>query len=201
MLAGLVVKLNIFMIAPLVVIIGVYSDEIANIMTGGKYPEAGSYIIAFLPILITQTIRNVTLLISQAMENSSAPFIGTIFSLLGILFGVLMSKSSGVYGLCLGLVLSDVIFSVWVLKAVVFNQLIYKHDLNSYLKLLALTVVTFILLYTISETTTDISIIYLITYCLILVSTYLFIAYILKPFSQVERDMINKILKRKVFVW
>jgi O-antigen/teichoic acid export membrane protein len=200
-LAGLVLKLNIFMIVPLVVILGVYSDEIASILTGGKYPEAGSYIIAFLPILITQTIRNVSGLISQAMENSFAPFVATILSMFGLLIGVLMSKFTGVYGLCLGLAVSDVIFTIWVVRAVVVNKLIYKHDYRGFTKLVVLALITFGLLYVISQISADASSVTLIAYCLTILSIYLLFASILKPFTQYERDIINKIIKRDVFVW
>jgi O-antigen/teichoic acid export membrane protein len=200
-LAELVLKLNMFTLVPIIAILAVYSDAVAIILTGGRYPDAGNYILAFLPILVTRTLRIIANLISQTMENSRAPLVATVLSVFGLLLGIILSSSIGVYGFCIGLALSDLIFTVWVLKAVLVNHLIFRIDWKAYVKLAVLTLMAMGMFYVVSNFSDSVSISYLLSYILVVVSMYLFFAYIIKPFTQIERDLINKIIKRKVFVW
>jgi O-antigen/teichoic acid export membrane protein len=91
-IAGLLFKLNMFTLMPIIAFVFVFSEEISLILTGGRYPGAANYMLAFIPILILQTLRFITSLTALAMESARVTLIATILSLIGLIAGVVISQ-------------------------------------------------------------------------------------------------------------
>lgn len=201
MMATLVFKLNIFALLPIIVFITALSNEVTILLTAGRYPEAGNYMIALMPVLVVQTMRSVISLTALALENARAPLKATLLSLIGLIVGIILSFTFGAYGFCFGLVISGVIYNYWVLNELRVYNLEFNFDWFSYIKMTISALLTGCMLLIVREVidvSTPVSIILL---AILTVLLYLILTYIYKPFSDNERDILNKILKRRIFVW
>jgi O-antigen/teichoic acid export membrane protein len=201
MMASLLFKLNLFMLVPVIIFLSVYSEQVSILLTAGKYPEAGNFIIAFMPVLIIQTLRGIVNLIALAMENARAQLVATILSLFGLLVGVLSSDILGAYGFFIGLVLSGLVYSIWVIRELKHYKLDYNIKWRGYIKLiLSAMATTVISIYfkDIIDIDKSIALIFLAAQTM---GVFLIFSFFLKPFSDLERNTVNNLLKRKVFVW
>lgn len=200
-LAGLVFKLNAFALMPAIAFLLVLHEPLADILTGGYYPEAGGYLLAFMLVLIVQALRGVVSLVAQAMENARAPLVGTLLGLFGLLFGVITSGVWGGYGLCFGLALSELLFAGWVLKSLRSNRMVIKVDWFGYAKLLIVTALSAAILSGTQSMMPLNSIVTLMASGVVVSISYLLLAFVLKPFSSEERSIVNRLLNRKIFLW
>ncbi len=200
-MAALVFKLNVFFLAPAIAFLAIAGEPLAHLLTGGRYPETGSYLLALSFLLLAQALRGVASLTAQAMENARAPLIGTSLGLGGLLLGVSLSHWLGAHGLILGLILSEMMFAGWVFHALQDSGLKHAPHWSGYLRLLlGLLLATgfVVLLYGQIAATGAIA---LATGALVIVLVYLLVCALFKPFTQQERDTLNGILRKKVFVW
>jgi hypothetical protein len=100
-----------------------------------------------------------------------------------------------------GLAISNLIFSVWIIKKLKNIGLVIEYQVTSYLKLIAITIMTMVSMFLV-ETFLKMNSSFLLVIGVFEISIfYLMVTYIFKPFQNYERDILNKILKRKVFVW
>jgi O-antigen/teichoic acid export membrane protein len=200
-IAGLLFKLNMFTLMPIIAFFFVFSEEISLLLTGGRYPDAANYMLAFIPILILQTLRFITSLTALAMEGARVTLVATVLSLTGLFSGVMLSHYIDGYGLCVGLAISNLIFSVWIIKKLRKTGLVIDYQVASYVKLLITSIMamgSMIIIETILQMNSPLL---LVVGVLEISIFYLIVTYIFKPFQEYERDILNKILKRKVFVW
>lgn len=200
-MGALVFKLNAFALAPLVSLFAVAHADLAQILTGGKYPEAGGYLLAFLLVLLAQALRAVASLTAQAMENARAPLVGTALGLVGLLFGVLAAERFGAYGLCVGLAVSEFMFALYVQRSLSSHGLMFAVDWRGYLRLLIASVVAAGVVAAVSATFTQVTLWSLALAGGLSLGVFLFVAFVFKPFTNEERDVMNRLLKREVFVW
>lgn len=200
-MGALVFKLNVFALLPLAVVFAVASDSLAMLLTGGRYPEVGGYLVAFLCVLLAQALRAVVSLIAQAMENSGASLIGTMLGLFGLGAGIWAAQTHGAYGFCFGLVASELIFVAYVLRRVVLQGLLLSADWRGYLHLAlagAVATAAGIFIWHFLEAR---AVLGLAMLAALVLGLFLLVAFLFKPFTAEERATLNRLLKRNVFVW
>lgn len=200
-MASLVFKLNVFALAPLVVVSGVAGTTLADVLTGGRYPETGMYLLAFTGLLFAQALRAVFSLTAQAMEHARAPLLGTLLGLTGLVVGLVLSARLGGIALCIGLVLSELLFAGPVCAALARAGVRIRIDWRGYAKLLCAAAVSALAGRYSLAWFEGLQFQALLFSGLAVGMVFLIVAYFLKPFSPEERLTLNRILKRNLFVW
>lgn len=200
-LARLVFHFNVFALLPALVFVLACGEHLVASVTGGKFPEAAGYLIAFLLILITQAMRAIVSMVAQSMEEGDATVKGTLLGLLGLFAGLGLVPYFGGYGLCVGLCASEVLFSAWLAHVLRQRGINLLPSLNTMLRLLLAAFVALIASTLFLPLSDDARVIQLGGMGLLIGVTYLFVSWFLKPFSMAERDTINTLLKRRIFVW
>jgi O-antigen/teichoic acid export membrane protein len=199
--ALLLIKLNIFILAPIIIFISLLDDNISVLLSGGRYSDSGGFIVAFMVLIFAQVLRAVASLVAQALENARATLLGTILGLFGLLIGVILSQMYGGYALIIGLMLSELIFSITILKSVKQNNLLFEKDYLGYVKLFSISLLTIILTTPFLGLLQTNTIFILSLLAFVVGAIYLIVSFVLKPFSETERNRINQLIKRKVFIW
>ncbi|MCG8040850.1 MAG: oligosaccharide flippase family protein [Candidatus Thiodiazotropha endolucinida] len=200
-IAELVFKLNAFALLPIISIFWIFEDSIAVLLSGGRYPEAGGFLIIFMLLLVMQAFRAILSMTAQAMENAKAALVGTLLGIIGLSIGIVFSYSLGGYGLCIGLIISEVIFSVWVIKSLYEQNIVFKIDVKGYAKLIVSAVVPVLIVQNLIPNLSDLPLIKLIVYSSLIMFMYLIINYYMKPFTIRESSEVNKLLGKKIFIW
>lgn len=200
-MAGLVLKLNIFLLLPVGVFVLVAGESLGRLLTGGLYPEVGSLLPAFVLLLAAQAIRGVVSLMAQAMEDARGPLIGTVLGLLGLGVGVLLISPLGGVGLCLGMVVSELLFVFVTLRSLKRHSIALGFDRGGYVRMFGATAGTAAVVFVTMEMMDSGTVAGLITAAAITCVGYFGTGFFWKPFAAAERDVVNRLLNRNVFVW
>lgn len=200
-LANLVFKLNVFVIAPMTILFLVAGEQVSSVLSGGKFPEGGPYLVAFSFLLITQSLRTVLGLIALAVEEGRASLHGTLFGLGGLVAGLVAYPAYGPLALCGGLIVSDLIWCGVMRHALRGHGVRFVVDLGGLLKLWGLAAAASLPIWALQV---DIAIggnLRLAMVTVLMALLYLVLARVFRPFSKTERGLINRVLPRPVFIW
>lgn len=200
-LASLIFKLNVFVIAPFLSVLAVMGDPIGRVLSGGKFPEAGTYLVALLILLLFQTLRTVMGLLALVAEESKAGLYGSVVGIGGIIVGIAGFPHFGPLALCAGLVLSEMLWCLVMQKALARHALTFTSDLKGMLKIGGAAFLTVASLFVIRPLLPSTPIVALLIATTLAIGVFLVSTLGLKPFLKSERDLINRALPRPLFVW
>lgn len=201
LLASIVLKLNLFVLFPAVAYVLAAGDQLAGILSGGKFPDSGSFLLVFVILLVFQTWHAVLGLLAMAIEDGISGFHGTLLGLLGLLAGVALLPAYGPYSLCIGLVLSEIIWCLFVLLALNKKGFKVLTDWAGIAKLAAFSVAGFLAAESVRGVFTASSALSTLIDFVVVCTTFVVVAALIKPFTSEERGMINRILPRPLFIW
>lgn len=197
-LANLVFKLNVFVLAPATMLFVAAGEQIASLLSGGKFPEAGPYLVAFAVLLVIQTLHTVLGLIALAVEEGRASLNGTLFGLAGLAVGLAAYPKYGPLALCGGLIVSELIWCGVMQSALRRHGIRFVLDWMGMVKILGLATVVSLPVWML-HTGADGGDLIAATGLMALL--YLGFARAMRPFSAAERSLINRVLPRPVFIW
>lgn len=198
-LANVVFKLSLFTLLPLVAAMLLYRHEIIQLLSGGKFPQAAEFLYFFSIWLVLQAAHFVLGLIALAYEDSMSVFLGSVFALLGIVFGFMMLKVWGVTGMGWGLVLSEIIWCGIVGRMLLSKGATIQLDWLNNGKMLLVAAFAAVLVSLLPWSAGNVIVLGLLSGVICLL--FLIILFFLKPFSSDERALINKLLPKPWFVW
>lgn len=198
-LMNLVLKINVFFLVPVMLFFLLYGEEFSVWVTHGKYPQAGHLLVAMSVLLGLQTLHGILGVLVIAYEKAGVSLLGTVIGLGGLLIGLYASAQWQVYGLVLGLSLSELIWCATVILG--FRQVGYHigFDWLGLGKFMLIAILTAGVLIVVNIEMSNMT--GIIIGSILLLIVYSFIAMIMKPFNSNERNTINRLLPRAWFVW
>lgn len=202
-LSGVIVKLNLLVLSPICVVLIVGGSVIVDLISGGKLPDSLPFIYFFLVLIFAQTIRSVVSLLGVALEVGSGSLKATLISLIGLSGGVIFYPEFGSWALCGGLLATE---AIWTLAMVFYlraHGMYYKLPFRSILKFLFCVILSaaggLLFIQVFSDYFADsISIFISAAASAIVCLLTLMLA---RPFNGRERELINRMLPMKLFVW
>ncbi|WP_085317130.1 lipopolysaccharide biosynthesis protein [Derxia lacustris] len=198
-LANLLFKLNVFVIAPATTFFAIGGNTVASALSGGNFPEAGPYLVAFGFLLVGQTLNLVLGLLALAAENSRAVMIGTFWGLAGIVAGVLGFQAGGPLALCAGLVASELLRGFGCSRVLRGNGYVFTVDWLGHAKLWGMAAISALCALPLVEALPGKP--GVLAGLALAAVVYLAGTRMARPFSTFERDTINRALPRPLFVW
>lgn len=200
-LANLVLKLNIFVLFPAIAYVLVSGDKLAHVLSGGKFSNSAIYIAAFMILLVFQTWHAVLGLVALAVGDGLSGLHGTLLGLLGLGIGLALLPEYGPMSLCAGLIVSEIIWCIYVAHSLDKKKGVpIKNHWHSIANMFIFSATGFFAAFLINNIT-SISKYSLIIDVIIISTIFLGLCYRFKPFNDDERNIINKILPRPIFVW
>ena len=200
-LSGTVIKLNMLMLAPIASVLIVVGETVVSLLSGGRMVDSLPYLLLFLLLLVFQSVRAVVSLLGMTLEVGSGSLVATVFSLIGIACGVALYPSFGVWSLCLGLLLSEGVWSAVMIVLLRKRDLHFRFPIAGILKFLAsvllASVAGWLLRTYLHQPGVFIDIVIGTVVALLCIAA----CAVLKPFAQVERELMNRLLPRRLFIW
>ena len=201
-MTSIMLKVNSLLIGGLAVLVAVAGNQIVEAMTGGKFSDAGPLFLVMLVFVWTNSIRailgHVALAYGQGAIMISAQLMAAMVLLLSIL-GI--SGQFGILGFGLSLVLMNLSWVLFagiqmsrreqfpvVIEARLLNSLLFGAISAIFGRLLAVSL-------NMGPGAT------IVVAALAALSAYLILSIAFRSFSTKERDMINGILPRRVFIF
>jgi len=116
-LAGTLLKLNVLVLAPLGCLVAVAGAPLVQLLSGGRLPEALPILVFFMLLLVLQTLRTVVALLGVTMELGLASLQATLASTAGLALGAAAFPWLGLWAFCLGLAANETIWTLVMLRA------------------------------------------------------------------------------------
>lgn len=104
---NIILKINIFLLLPVVVFLAICGDDFSNFLSGGKFSRTGRLMFLLTLLLVPMGLHVVMSMLATAVEDRRAVLLGTFSSIPGIFVGILLSEQLGTTAMALGLWVSE----------------------------------------------------------------------------------------------
>lgn len=197
--ANLVGKLSLFALMPMVVLTWWAGPGLVGVLSGGAFAQPGYYLAGLMLALIPFSQRQIVETLAVAVGRSRLCTVAAACSAISLpLTLALLWLGLGLWAPVIGIGTGNLIFNVVILGRLAWEDA-YRADRNGMLKLLAAASLSLMLLAALPVTVDTWPSVFVaaIACCLV----YLVTAYLIKPFTSSERESINRLANRKIFVW
>lgn len=198
---NLVLKVNHFIIVPVIVFFGVSGEVFAAWLSAGKYGEAGVLLFGLSGLLVIQSLHFVLSMLTVALEHRFAFWWGTLSAVPGVVVGVLLARLFGVGGLVAGLWVSELLWCLVAWLALRRGGFTFRIDIPGWLKIAACGGVAALPALAATGPMQASPFWQLSASALLVGVGYLVASALLKPFTAGERARINGLLPRPWFVF
>lgn len=201
----LVIRLNLFLILPLLVVASIAGELLLNVLSAGKFANATPLLLLFLFLLVLQTYRSVLEMLGNAVGSQRAPVLASIASVIVLGFCLLGTPTWGLVAIGFGMVFSELTFTIVMILGLRSSNLSYRPDVSAFGRLIALSIIALALgwsfnYYFVNQLNLPptIELAFLVFFIL---AVFYGVGIFIKPFSRAESQMINDVLPKKVFLW
>lgn len=198
-LGNLILKVNHFLLVPIISYFVIVGSEFQEWLSKGKINDASHVLVLLAALLLAQGVHVILSAIAIALEDRRSVLIGTVAAVPGVAFGMLLTRAFGVEGMAYGLWLSELLWCgvTWMLlRRQGFH---FEIDWLAWLKFAAAGFAAGLITDLAGLDATGFPGLTMVA--LLLGLLYLVACYVLKPFTTRERETINKLLPKPVFVF
>ncbi len=193
------VKINLFLLLPVLAWLALSGNALADIISGGKYYASGEFMFGLSCLLVLHCTNRRYELALQALEHSRLLFVGNLFMVAAVLLSVVLTSLIGAWGIilasALGLLARDVFMHLMLLRQGFQLGL----DLRGMIRMLLPALLAGALMWLVLPQEQGLVMVFLSgAGCLAL---YLLFARIMRPFTTEEQDALNGLLGRRLFFW
>ena len=191
-------KIIAFIAFPTFVCLLMFSDKIILYLFDQKYLPALNVLNVFTTFMIINSFQFPLQLVVQAKEKVKITFISKIFSVYNLIGDILIINFMGIVGVglvtCTARLFENIFIFIKIRKHVPLTI-----DFAPLLKIGINSLILTVCLYFIKDLATNLYM--LIVLILLSIVIYLLISYINKSFLEEERNLINKMLPKPIFVF
>jgi O-antigen/teichoic acid export membrane protein len=197
----LIIKMNFFVIIPIIALLIVMGNPIADWLSGGKFHDAGPFMVLMAMFLSARVTGQALQLLLLVTEQGRAGLLGSCVALLGVAGGIAASQVFGVIALCGGLIASEVLVTVVAHLALRQRQMMVHYDIYSIGKMLLGGVVSATAIMFQQRLVPSVGGHGIVESALISAIVFLVVCLVLRPFRAQERALINGALPVPLFQW
>jgi O-antigen/teichoic acid export membrane protein len=197
---SIILKFNLFILTPATTWFLFNGEPIVEILTKGKYPESLWLISGLMVILILQSHTLIMQLACNAVEKSELLFWGNIWALpLLVPSAVLIYffKMPGVIVSVMGIIIFRNCFIAFRLRRLGY---FYTPDWRGTAKIAIAAIIATMIANSISPII-SVGLVKIVLTGLVTLLAYVGLTFIWKPFSEDERQTLNRFLGKRYFVW
>lgn len=195
---NLILKINLFFLAPVIAFLSVCGDSLSFILSGGKFPNAGALLFALTLLLVLLGLHVVLSMLATAIEDRKAVLLGTVSSVPGVLIGVFLAQIIGAFAMVVGLWISEILYCTctwFLLKRAGF---LFPIDWLGWIRLMSSASMAALSTYFISFLF-HFSAGYKISVCFLVIAVlYLFFCALLRPFGSPELLAMRKLFPERI---
>jgi hypothetical protein len=118
-MASLVLKINLFVLTPLLVFLLGAGSELVSLLSKGRYADAGPLLVAYVALLVPMSNQWVISIVANTTEQNSTQVKAAAAAVPGIVVGASLAASHGLPALIIGAWISYLLYNVaavWMLR-------------------------------------------------------------------------------------
>ena len=198
--ASLLYKASLCILAPVFSIFIVYGEGALSLLSQGKYGDAAPVAAALVLTLIPLSHKTVLWGVAVTVERADVVARASVAALCTLPLAVLFfSLGFGTLGLVAAILIGTLVFNMQAIRGLRQAGFDYRLDLRGISKIGLATAATVLCLALVVEQSPSLPAAIAIVSAAI--GLFLVFSFFLKPFTESERAAINRLLKRKAFVW
>lgn len=197
--ANLAGKLSLFVLMPVVTFIGVAGQDLVSLLSGVKFPDTGLLFFGFMLALIPYSQRQILETVAVASGHSHLCIRAAASGLfmLPLMYGLLVAGLK-LWAPVITLGLGYLLFNSMIMVGIV-RHTSYRPDIRGFYKLLTAALAGFLAAAFLPAAHPNW--VHLIFVTVLVMVVYLLAAWLIKPFSDEERERLNRLFNRKLFIW
>lgn len=200
-LFNLLIKLNVFIMVPAIALGIVHGDALIAALSGGRFHGGGLVLSLLLVLILSQAVRQTLNLLASVFEDGRGRLISTVAGNVIFAAAAVISVQRGLPVLLAGLVVADIGACACLLWRVRGHGLRLRPPLRT---LCTTALASGVCAWLMDEMLTarggpDAASLLISTAAAALV--YLILTAALKPFDASERNVVNSMIPRKLFIW
>lgn len=198
-MARIILKLNLLTLIPIIAISAAFGADLLSILSNGKYADAHWLLVGVLTLLILSSHQLVLSLLASTLEKNSMQLYAGLASTVGFPCALYFIPNIGAYGAIVASAVSGVVYNIFAtiyLRRTGFN---YQPDVRGAAVFFVAGAIMYGTLMLIQH--------YLprvigVAVALVLSSiAYLVIVRVMSAFSNAERDLLNSVLPKRIFIF
>lgn len=198
-MGGIVLKLNLLMLMPVIAGVAVCGDQLLALVSGGRFGDTQYLLFGVLCLLLPYSHSQVLSLLASTLERNEMQFYAALASTIAFPCALLLLPRLGPYGAIVASITSGVIYNTFAtiyLRSAGFD---YRPDFRS----IMIFVMAGLVLYLVASA---LRLIFggwpgLIVSLAIGAVAYLLVVRLFGAFNPEERSMLNSVLPKKVFIF
>ena len=198
-MARIILKLNLLLLIPIIAIMAVFGADLLSILSKGKYADAQWILVGVLALLILSSHQLVLSLLASTLEKNSMQLYAGLASTVGFPCALFFIPNIGALGAIVASAVSGIVYNIFAtiyLRRSGFN---YQPDIRGAAIFFAAGAIMYgiiLLIYHYLPSVIGIAV------ALVLSSTaYLAIVRVMSAFTHAERDLLNSILPKRIFIF
>ena len=199
-LVSIVLKVNLFILIPATVWVVLSGRPLVELITGGKYGQSVWLFGGLMLVLMVNSHYQILQLITNAIEKSNLLFYSNLYSLLLVPVVLIGVKTMGLAGLVIGVLMVVLTRDVYVLRRLRGFGFAYVTDWWAIGRIALIAMVACLSAQSIGTWMFD-GLSGMLVTLVVATTLYLVLTMVWKPFTQPERDTLNRFLGRRLFVW
>lgn len=197
--ANLVGKLSMFVLMPILILVWLAGSELTNLLSGGKFDETSYYLAGLLLTLIPLSQRQLLEIVAVTSEKSHLCSWGAVLGVLVLPMAyLLLELGQGLWSVIIAIVVSQILFSSTLIITLTHTTA-YHFDVTGFFRLLMAAVIGFVFAHQFALSMQGWLDLFLMAF--LSCSLFLLISYFIKPFYTDERERLNRLFNRKIFIW
>lgn len=135
--SSIILKLNLLLLVPLISFVALTGDQVATLVSGGRYADTGPLLFLTLLMLIPMSHQWVISLVANTLEVNELQFFGSIVALLGVPVVYFLVLKYGATGAPLGSYIYSALYNIFAVSYLRFKGYKYKQDISGLIKIIA----------------------------------------------------------------
>lgn len=200
-LASMVAKLNLMLLLPMLVWVCISGDQIVATLAGDRFPQADSFLTMLFLLLILQAFHAVLGLLLMVAEDGWANFRACVAGLLVFLIGCTLASIRSPELLPAALIGAELAWCTFVVCALKHKGFTLRGMGSGYIRLALASLLGAAAGLLVDSVLESPAWLEASTSAATVAATFLIAAAIFKPFTLEERDRINSLLPKPLFIW
>lgn len=201
MVANIVLKVNVYLLTPVIVLFAVAGRDVMAMLSGGRFGAQWPVLLAMTALLLLLGLHVVLSLLATVLEDRRAVLLGTLASVPGVGIGIALAPYLGPLAMALGLCASEVFYcsaSSWLLRA---SGVRFAVDWAGWLRIGVAGATAGIAAAAVSAFVPAGPAMHVLLCCVLITPVYIGCSIVAKPLSAREYALVHPLLPSRLRKW